>query len=67
MSKPANETPVKKSKSTKALEIFKDLNLVDQEEFLEMATEIHRVDLKKKEDDLTSQVIELQNKQEKLK
>ena len=67
MSKPADQTPVKKSKSTKVTEAFEALNLEDKGETLELMTELYRVDLKRKQDELSSQVIELQNKQEKLK
>lgn len=67
MSKPANETPVKKSKSTKVAEAFEALNLTDKGEALELMTELYRVDLQKKQDELNQQVVELQEKQQKLK
>lgn len=65
--KPANETPVKKSKSTKVSEAFEALNLEDKGETLELMTELYRVDLQKKQDDLMNEVSDLKNKQEKLK
>lgn len=67
MSKPANETPVKKSKPTKVVEAFEALNLEDKGETLELMTELYRVDLQKKQDDLMNEVSDLKNKQEKLK
>lgn len=67
MTKQTEETPVKKSKLTKGIEIFKSLKLNEQEEFLLFAKEIHLTDLKQKEDDLATQLSENQAKQEKLK
>ena len=67
MSKPANETPVKKSKSTKVAEAFEALNLTDKGEALDLMTELYRVDLQRKADELMNEVSDLKNKQEKLK
>ena len=67
MSKPANETPVKKSKSVKVAEAFEALNLEDKGETLELMTELYRVDLQRKADELMNEVSDLKNKQEKLK
>lgn len=65
--KPANETPVKKSKSTKVAEAFEALSLEDKGETLELMTELYRVDLQRKADDLMNEVTDLKSKQEKLK
>ena len=65
--KPVNETPIKKSKSVKVAEAFEALNLEDKGETLELMTELYRVDLQRKQDDLMNEVTDLKSKQEKLK
>jgi hypothetical protein len=65
--KPANETPVTKSKFTKLTEKFNLLTLEDKGEFLDLATELYDNDLTKEKERLNSQVADLENKQSKLK
>lgn len=65
--KPANETPIIKTKYTKLVEKFQQLNLNDKGEFIDLATELYDQDLTKEKEKLNSQVADLEQKQSKLK